>query len=126
MEQKPGEKKETTMGARIRICRYNSGKTQTEFARSLGITQSTLSKYENDSMVVSPDILAALVQMGWSSDWLLMGREEPGMKIEISEAPKEKSSLGRKQGEVVSKVKKLSEKQLDLVNTLLDQFAKKE
>ena len=112
-----------TMGDRIRLCRYNSGQVQSQFAESLGVSQSTLSKYENDSMVVPPEILAKLVQMGWSSDWLLLGKEEDNMHLEIQNSwDKQQTALERKRYAVIAMIRKLDEKQLKLIKSLLDQF----
>lgn len=62
------------VGDRIRSVRGK--KTQTEFAKALGVKkQNYISRYER-GRIPSPDLLVRIAQMGRvSTDWLLTGKQ---------------------------------------------------
>ena len=62
------------IGARLEICRHDLGLTQTEFAKVLGVSQSSYYAYEQGSRGLPIQALAALsLQYGISLDWLVLG-----------------------------------------------------
>ncbi|WP_220185104.1 helix-turn-helix domain-containing protein [Paracoccus sp. S1E-3] len=62
------------IGARLEICRHELGLTQTEFAKVLGVSQSSYYAYEQGGRAVPIQALAALaLQYGVSLDWLVLG-----------------------------------------------------
>ncbi len=62
------------IGARLEICRHELGLTQTEFAKVLGVSQSSYFAYEQGSRGIPVHALAALAQKyGLSLDWLVLG-----------------------------------------------------
>lgn len=62
------------IGARLEICRHELGLTQTEFAKVLGVSQSSYYAYEQGSRGIPVQALAALsLQYGVSLDWLVLG-----------------------------------------------------
>ena len=59
------------MGQRIKLLRSGLKLNQTTFAESIGITQSTLSSYENGNVVPSTDVLLTIaIKYHISLDWL--------------------------------------------------------
>jgi len=65
------------VGERIRAVRGN--RTQTEFAKALGVKkQNYISRYER-GRIPSPDLLVRIAEMGRVSiDWLLTGKKGAG------------------------------------------------
>ncbi|MBI3802734.1 MAG: helix-turn-helix transcriptional regulator [Nitrospirae bacterium] len=65
------------VGERIRLVRGN--RTQTEFAKALGVKkQNYISRYER-GRIPSPDLLVRIAEMGRVSiDWLLTGKKGAG------------------------------------------------
>ena len=60
-----------TMGQHIKLLRSQLKLNQTTFAESIGITQSTLSSYENGNAVPSTDVLLTIAtKYCISLDWL--------------------------------------------------------
>lgn len=107
----------SSIGVRIRVCRKASGLKQEEFAKKLGISQASLSKYENGINPCPIEILGKLSEMGWSADWLLKG-EESGFHVAWKETKKTEYD------KVIDKVKKLNKNQLKALNTILYQMNK--
>ena len=67
----------STLGARIRKARKESGKTQAELASRAGIAKDTLSRYERGGMVPSAEMIIGLASaLGVPATWLLVGSEE--------------------------------------------------
>lgn len=63
------------MGRRLRELR-GFDMTQAEFARSLGISQGQLSRYEKGRSEIGAEVLLRISQrFGKSIEWLLTGRE---------------------------------------------------
>ena len=63
------------LGTRIRTLRGRT--TQEEFARSLGVSQAQLSKYELGQSAVPLGILIRLVKkFGGTADWILTGEPD--------------------------------------------------
>jgi len=61
----------TILGKRIKELRTNNNLNQKEFAESIGITQSTLSSYENGNAMPSNDVLVEIAtKYHMSLDWL--------------------------------------------------------
>ena len=59
------------MGQRIKLLRSGLKLNQTTFAESIGITQSTLSSYENGNVAPSTDVLLTIaIKYHISLDWL--------------------------------------------------------
>ena len=59
------------MGQRIKLLRSSLKLNQTTFAESIGITQSTLSSYENGNVAPSTDVLLTIAtKYHISLDWL--------------------------------------------------------
>ncbi|MFO1444574.1 helix-turn-helix transcriptional regulator [Bacillus sp. Bva_UNVM-123] len=63
-----------TVGERLRSLRITQNLSQAEFAKSIGIKQSSLSLIEKGTTKPSIDtILAASKKYGVTTDWLLKG-----------------------------------------------------
>jgi transcriptional regulator with XRE-family HTH domain len=62
------------IGARLAICRHELGLTQTEFAKFLGVSQSSYFAYEQGSRGIPVEALGALaLEFGVALDWLVLG-----------------------------------------------------
>lgn len=65
-------------GKRLREARESKGLTQKEFAELLGISASTLSKYENSMQSPSAEMLGKMsVILGITMNKLTMGFDDP-------------------------------------------------
>lgn len=78
--KKPGDDRAAeALGERIKLVR--NGRSQEEFARSIGVHKNTLSNYETGNRV--PDALVLLQIWKEASDvnpgWLLTGQGDPGI-----------------------------------------------
>ncbi|OHX39639.1 MULTISPECIES: helix-turn-helix domain-containing protein [Cytobacillus] len=63
-----------TVGERIKDIRVNQKLTQADFAKSIGIKQSSLSEIEQGRTKPSIDtVIATSKQYGVSTDWILKG-----------------------------------------------------
>ena len=62
-----------TLAHRLKVIRTYYGKSQTEFCKEIGISQSALSSLENGSTSPSAEVLQKLGKMGFSLDWILYG-----------------------------------------------------
>ena len=69
----PNANEAGTLAHRIRVVRSYYRKSQTEFAKELGIGQSTLSAIENGTAMPSIEVLQRLGRMGFNLEWLLYG-----------------------------------------------------
>ncbi len=67
-----------TLGSRIVGLRQELGITQISLAKSVGVTKSMLSKYENDINVPKADVMGAIATcLDTSADFLLGKTENP-------------------------------------------------
>lgn len=80
------------VGERIRLVRGN--RTQTEFAKALGVKkQNYISRYER-GRIPSPDLLVRIAEMGRVSiDWLLTGKKGAGRVTAPAQANRGARSL---------------------------------
>ncbi len=63
------------IGQRIEAIRREQGLTQTEFARVLQVSQSTISKYLNNRLP-SADVLLRIARLGQTTvEWILTGEK---------------------------------------------------
>lgn len=61
-----------TIGDRIRYSLDIRGMKQREFAKKIGITETSLSRYIYDQRIPRADLIVVMCQtLGVSSDWLL-------------------------------------------------------
>lgn len=66
------------VGRRIRLARETLGLRQIEFARRLGIRQSTLANWEAGDRLPDVAVMAtAATRFGLSLDWIYTGRLQP-------------------------------------------------
>ncbi len=65
-----------TIGDRLRSIRASLGYTQTEVAAEFGMGESTWKRLELEDRAPKGDVLARLVALGFSTDWLLTGDGE--------------------------------------------------
>ena len=83
-----------TFGARLKKARHRKRLTQHQVAKVLGLSFTTISKYENDKSQPDNEILQKLAQLyDVSIDWLLLGEEK-------SDAPRGAKSKVYFDGEV--------------------------
>lgn len=70
------------MGARIALLRRREGMTQTELARRIYVSPSTLGMYERSKRSPSAQTLAALSrELKVSTDYLIRGEDYPSPEI---------------------------------------------
>lgn len=89
-----------TLGKRIMALR--GARSQADFAAEIGVTQSTLSKYEFHGMMPNPAVLHRLAAIGGvTMEWLLEGAAMPdaAAAVERANAPLEQPSSPDKPGE---------------------------
>lgn len=74
-EEKQVEQKcqQEMLGDRIKIIRRGLGLNQNEFAKLLGVKQSTISNLERNAREMSNDILRKLYKLGYPAEWILYG-----------------------------------------------------
>ena len=66
-----------TLGNRIRLVREKAKLSQEELAEKLGVTQTTITRYENGHRLPCADFLESLVKLsGCDPGWLLAGEAE--------------------------------------------------
>lgn len=113
----PNEAK--TLAHRIRVVRNYYRKSQTEFARELGIGQSTLSAIETGMTTPSIEILQRLGRMGFNLEWLLYGENTqlPNDQIILKEPAKDIESA-----RIYALLRELSEDHLKLWRQMLEVF----
>ena len=71
-------------GTRIRELRINCGYTQTQLAKMLSTTQSTIGKYEREFLQPNVDVIISLCQIfEVSADYLLGLEDETGAKTYV-------------------------------------------
>jgi transcriptional regulator with XRE-family HTH domain len=80
----------TTIGDRLRSIREYLGLTQTEAAARFGMGESSWKRLELEDRAPKGEVLAKLVEMHFSSDWLLTGigemrREDPAIDARLEE-----------------------------------------
>jgi len=100
------------VGERIRTIRGE--KTQTEFAKDLGVPkQNYISRYER-GRIPSPDLLVKIADMGKVSlDWLLVGKRGRGGSVEGREPGSlRKNPATREIDSVFSQLKEIDRKAL--------------
>lgn len=61
------------LGDRIKVIRRGLGLNQNEFAKLLGVKQSTISNLERNAREMSNDILKKLYKLGYPAEWILYG-----------------------------------------------------
>lgn len=66
-----------SVGDRIRVLRVGMGKSQKEFAKILNVKQPVVSYVESGARSIPKDMLKALVNQGFRSQWILTGKNEP-------------------------------------------------
>ena len=70
------------IGERIKKIRTDRGITKYNFAKSIGISDSSLANYENELRVPSADIIAKICEVyGTSADYLLFGTSNDNKSI---------------------------------------------
>jgi transcriptional regulator with XRE-family HTH domain len=112
----------TKVGERIKAIRGD--KTQTEFAKELGVRkQNYISRYER-GRIPAPDLLVKIADMGRvSTDWLLTGKKVRGGSIEVRESssPYRKSTHS---GEVEGVLSRLNDRDRKTLLKMIRTFAK--
>jgi transcriptional regulator with XRE-family HTH domain len=110
------------VGERIRAIRGN--RTQTEFAKELGVRkQNYISRYER-GRIPSPNLLAKIAEMGRVSvDWLLVGKKGRGGAVEVRES---RSAYGKSpaSAEIEGILSKLKPRDKTLFLKMVRKFAK--
>lgn len=69
-------KKISGYGLRIRLVREHFELSQADFAKKIGIKQTSVSSYERERLSIPDEIKVALIQIGVSISWLLTGEGE--------------------------------------------------
>lgn len=64
------------LGLRLRKIRKHMKLSQQKFSRKFGITQQTLSRYENNKLAIPDDLKISLSQYGINMNWFLTGKGE--------------------------------------------------
>jgi hypothetical protein len=70
------EDAEMTIGDRLKAVRADVGDDQKSMSRRFGLGDTTWQRLELDGRAPKGDVLAKLVDMGYSADWLLTGQGE--------------------------------------------------
>lgn len=110
-----------TLAQRIRVVRGYYDKSQTEFAKELGISQSALSAIELDRAMPSADIIQKIGKMGFDLYWLLYG-ETP--KKELSETTVANTALNWEKTRINKILGSLSYEELRFCRQWLELYAK--
>lgn len=120
------------IGERIKSIRQALGKTQQEFADSIGLKRNTIATYEMGKSVPSDRTIADICrEFGVSEEWLRTGRGE--MFVQIS--PDEEldyilGQIGSGMDETIVRIIraywKLDEKEKAAVRKLIDNLSEKE
>lgn len=72
-----------TLGKRLSYLRERSGLNQQKLSDAIGVSRSNLSKYEQDKVKPTSDVIVKLCDFhGVSADWLLRGTEPQIQKAE--------------------------------------------
>lgn len=66
-----------SVGDRIRVIRIGLGKSQRDFAKLLNVKQPVVSYVESGARSIPKEMLKTLVNQGFSSKWILTGKNEP-------------------------------------------------
>ena len=76
----PNGTKMTSIGARIKEYRLSTGKNQTDFAQSFGISKNTQVNYEKDKTPPPGDYLKLLIEAGADVHYILTGSKVLSMR----------------------------------------------
>ncbi len=119
----PNANEAGTLAHRIRVVRSYYRKSQTEFAKELGIGQSTLSAIENGTAMPSIEVLQRLGRMGFNLEWLLYGEnlQPQNDRIILKEPAKDIESA-----RIYTLMRELSEDHLKLLREMLELFVASE
>lgn len=66
-----------SIGDRVRVIRVGLGMSQKKFAEQLNVLQPVVSYVESGSRNIPKDMLKALINLGFSYQWILTGKDEP-------------------------------------------------
>lgn len=111
----------TTFGKRLKIARERAGWTQKEASERLGITDKSLSRYENDTTFPDYETLSKLAMVyNVSNDWLLGYTEEIGQapKQADGSVPQRAKGAHGKLDELSPESKKKAEEYIEMLLTL--------
>lgn len=74
----------TTINERLRAIREKMGESQKSMASRFGLSENAWQRLELEGRAPKGDVLAQLVDLGFSSDWLLTGRGK--MQPDVAQA----------------------------------------
>lgn len=102
---------------RIRLIISENGLKQKEFAQSIQVTESYISKLLRDESGVSPSTATLIEERyGYSADWILDGRE-PKMSTKGANA-----ALTPVQRRVIADIEQMDDKELAAVKAFIDTY----
>ncbi len=81
----------STLGERLRIIRDAIGESQKGMASRFGLSENAWQRLELEGRAPKGDILAQLIDLGFSSDWLLTGQGQ--MRPSLSAADPERPTI---------------------------------
>lgn len=75
------------IGERVKIMRLRSGLNQTDFATKMRVSRATIANYESAPASAKPsyEFLSAVLEQGWSVDWILSGEGSPLLGVPLLE-----------------------------------------
>ena len=98
------------IGLRLQNVRKNNKKTQSDIAKALKVTRSTVSKYERGALSITPDSINRLCKLyKINHTWLLTGKGLMSMDDKKTELSSKINSLPTKTKKAIT----------DLVNSLI-------
>lgn len=104
-------------GSKIRELRLEKGLSQAEFAKKIGTSQRNVSKYENEQLDLSTEILLSICAFFQiSADYLLGRSDDLGVVTIQSGAPE----LTPEEKELVRRFRPLARPLKDLIFSMLD------
>ena len=111
---------ESSLAQRLRVVRGSYGKSQIDFAKDLGISQSALSAAEIGKVIPSADIIQKIGQMGFDLEWLLYGDS----KKELSQTFVANTALKIEENRITKILSKLSYEEMRYCRQWLELYMK--
>lgn len=111
---------ESSLAQRLRVVRGYFGKSQIDFAKDLGISQSALSAAEIGKVIPSADLIQKIGQMGFELEWLLYGDS----KKELSKTVVANTALKIEENRINKLLSKLSYDEMRYCRQWLELYMK--
>ncbi len=110
-----------SLGKRLKLIRGYFGKSQVDFAKDLGIGQSTYSNMEKERNPATIDIVKKIGKMGVSVEWVLYGNNtQVKQDINYKKYLDNNSAIGN----ITKLLSKLSPKDIKVCNEIINLYVK--